>query len=94
MSLLKNPTIRGVVFILGAASLLLGLIGAFVPLLPTTPFLLLSAWCFVRSSKKAHAWLYRQPYFSETLKNWNEYGAISRRSKMLAILCIWSHICK
>lgn len=88
MSLFQNQAVRVLVFLLGVTSLLLGLIGAFVPLLPTTPFLLLSAWCFLKSSKTAHSWLHRQPFISKTLKNWNEHRAISRQSKVLALLFI------
>ncbi|UYL07468.1 YbaN family protein [Bdellovibrio sp. SKB1291214] len=66
----------------------MGIIGVFLPILPTTPFVILSAWCFVRSSKKAHAWLYRQPLFGPALKNWDEKRAISRRAKLLAVSMI------
>ncbi|WP_413577796.1 YbaN family protein [Bdellovibrio sp. HCB290] len=84
----KNPALRTILFVLGMTALILGVIGAFLPILPTTPFLILSAFCFVRSSPKAHAWLYRQPLFGPALKDWDQKRAIARRAKILAIAMI------
>jgi uncharacterized membrane protein YbaN (DUF454 family) len=73
---------------MGFVSLALGIIGVFLPILPTTPFIILAAWCFVRSSERAHAWLYRQPLFGTALKNWDQKKAIARPAKLLAISMI------
>ena len=73
---------------LGWVSLGLGLIGAFVPLLPTTPFLLLSAWCFFKSSKKAYDWLYSKPLIKKTLDQWKQKGAIPKDAKLIGALFI------
>lgn len=86
--LVRNPVLRICLLILGGVSLSLGIVGIFLPILPTTPFIILSAWCFVRSSEKAHAWLYRQPLFGPALKNWDQKKAIARRAKILAISMI------
>ena len=62
----------------------LAFIGVFLPLVPTTPFLLVAAFCFARSSERFSKWLYDHKMFGPLLTNWNQYGAISRHAKMLA----------
>ena len=62
----------------------LGIIGAFLPVMPTTIFLILAAWCFARSSPELEAWLLAHPLFGEPLRIWRERGSISRRAKILA----------
>lgn len=62
----------------------LGLIGAFLPLMPTTIFLILAAWCFTRSSTRLETWLLNHKRFGPTLIAWRREGAISRRAKALA----------
>ncbi|WP_413580762.1 YbaN family protein [Bdellovibrio sp. HCB288] len=96
---IKNPALRTAVYLLGVVSLILGVIGAFLPILPTTPFVILSAFCFVRSSPKAHGWLYNQPLFGKALSDWDQHRAISRRAKILAVsmmalsaLIMWSRV--
>lgn len=88
MSVVQNRALRFILFSVGAIALTLGFIGAFLPVLPTTPFVLLAAWCFVKSSPKAHQWIYRQPLIGDALKNWEQNRAISRRSKVIAISMI------
>lgn len=63
----------------------LGVVGIFLPILPTTPFILLAAWCFLKSSPKAHAWLYQHRLLGPPLRNWEERKAISRPTKKLAL---------
>jgi len=88
MAVVRNGFIRQLLFGLGVISVALGVVGIFLPLLPTTPFLILSAWCFLKSSPKAHQWLYRQPKIGEALRDWDERGAIARSTKALAISMI------
>ncbi|MGI8706339.1 MAG: YbaN family protein [Sphingomicrobium sp.] len=71
---------------IGFASLLLGAIGAFVPLLPTVPFIILAAFCFGRSSPALERRLVEHPTFGPHLEAWRERGAISRRGKTAAVI--------
>lgn len=66
----------------------LGIIGALLPVMPTTIFLILAAWCFARSSPELEAWLLNHPLFGETLTRWRERGAIPRRAKIIACTMI------
>jgi uncharacterized membrane protein YbaN (DUF454 family) len=66
---------------LGCVSLLCGLIGAVLPLIPTVPFVLLAAFLFARSSPKLHDWLIQHRTFGPAIINWQTHGAISPRAK-------------
>jgi uncharacterized protein len=71
-------------FALGVLLVVIGFIGAFLPLLPTTPFLILAAGCFARSSPRLENWLLNHPRFGPVLQNWRAHGAIPRKAKVLA----------
>src|SRR5262245_45498647 len=71
---------------LGWASLALGFAGVFLPLLPTTPFILLSAYCFSRSSERLHHWLLTDPRFGPLLSDWEQAGAIRPKAKAWSIV--------
>ncbi|WP_250157310.1 YbaN family protein [Tianweitania aestuarii] len=62
----------------------IGILGAFLPLLPTTIFLIMAAWCFGRSSPRFEAWLLNHPHFGPSLRAWRVSGAVPRRAKYLA----------
>ncbi|MEH0165009.1 YbaN family protein [Roseateles microcysteis] len=68
----------------GLAALVLGIVGIFVPLLPTTPFVLLAAFCFARASKRCEAWLLSHKTFGPMVRNWRARRAIPLRAKQLA----------
>ena len=72
----------------GGLSLALGGIGIFLPLLPTTPFLLLAAYCFQKSSPRLHNWLVGHPTFGPAIKDWQQHGAISRTAKIQAMIAL------
>lgn len=75
--------------ILGTLSLGLGVAGIFLPLLPTTPLLLLAAWCFVRSSPRLYDWLLNHPRLGEYIRNFREYRAIPLRVKVVSVAMVW-----
>lgn len=70
---------------LGMLSLLLGLIGVILPLLPTTPFIILAAFSFGKSSPKLQHWLENSKMFGPMIANWQRNGAIAPASKALAV---------
>ncbi|MCF8058856.1 MAG: YbaN family protein [Bacteriovoracaceae bacterium] len=77
--------IKRIIFlILGWLSLVLGIIGIFLPILPTTPFALLAAYFFSKSSKKLHLWLLKQKHLGPIISNWENHGVIRLRAKILA----------
>jgi uncharacterized membrane protein YbaN (DUF454 family) len=69
----------------GVVALALGIIGAFVPLMPTTIFLLIALWAFSRSSPRFHRWLYSHPRLGPPLRAWHEHRVISTRAKAAAV---------
>jgi uncharacterized protein len=73
---------------LGWISLFLGFIGIFLPLLPTTPFVLLAAFLFSKGSKRTHDWLLSQPTLGPMIREWNAHRVIRRRAKLLATIFI------
>ena len=81
--------VKIVLTILGLLSLVLGVVGIFLPLLPTTPLLLLSAWCFIRSSTKLYDWLLSHPYLGKYIRNFREHRAIPLRVKILSVTMVW-----
>ncbi len=76
----------------GSLSVALGTVGIFVPLLPTTPFLLLAAACFVRSSPRLYRWLITHRWFGTYIKNYREHRVIPLRFKVLALTLLWLSI--
>lgn len=76
--------IRGLWAAIGLIALALGVIGMFLPFLPTVPFLLAAGFFFGKSSARLHRWLLGHPVLGPPIHNWNEKGAISRRAKWLA----------
>ena len=76
---------RGVIMALGFFFVGLGFVGAVLPVLPTTPFLLLTLWCFARSSDRFHHWLYTHRLFGPTLQLWEEHRVIPPIAKIIAV---------
>lgn len=76
----------------GCLSLALGIIGIFLPLLPTTPFLLLAAYCFTRSSNRLYSWLIHHKTFGGYIYHYQIYRAVTRKTKLLAIVCLWGSL--
>ena len=74
---------------LGIISLALGIIGAFLPLLPTTPFVLLSAYLFAKSSEKFHQRLMNHRIFGQLIRDYNEDKSIPLHAKIISISTMW-----
>ena len=69
---------------LGWLMMTLGVIGVFVPLMPTTIFIILASWFFTRSSPRLENWLLNHPRFGATLRSWHATGAVPRSAKLMA----------
>ena len=75
--------------ILGSLFLLIGLIGIFIPILPTTPFLLLTAFFYLRSSRRLYCWLIRHRLFGSYINDYMQYRAVRRKAKIAALIFLW-----
>lgn len=75
--------------VIGCIAVVLAILGVFLPLLPTTPFLLLASACFVRSSDRMHRWLRNHSVFGEYLRNFEDKRALPLRAKVLSIVLLW-----
>lgn len=78
--------------VLGIFFTALGMIGVFVPLLPTTPFLLVAIWFFIRSSKKFLKWILRNKYLSPYVYGYISKKGMPRSVKIRTIILLWSTI--
>ncbi|HBT43948.1 MAG TPA: DUF454 domain-containing protein [Rhodospirillaceae bacterium] len=75
---------NAVLIVLGWGFVALGVVGVVLPVLPTTPFMLIALWCFARSSKRFHDWLYHHRLFGPPLRKWDRYGVIPVSAKVFA----------
>lgn len=73
---------------LGYLSFALGFIGIFLPILPTTPFMIVALWAFSKGSKKMHNWLLNHPKFGKSLQAWEQHRIIPIKAKLTALLFI------
>jgi hypothetical protein len=85
----SNKLTKYILAILGLISLGLGILGIFIPLLPTTPFLLLSAALFMKSSKRLYDWLMNHKYLGVYLQNYIHHKTITKRSKISSLSLLW-----
>ena len=81
---MRHTVIRTLYLLGGFIFILLGIIGILLPLIPTTPFLLLAAFCFSRSSKRLHQYLLNQPMFGHFIRDWEEHGVIPFKAKLFS----------
>lgn len=87
---LKTRVVSSLYVVTGATCVVLGVIGIFLPLLPTTPFLLLASACFMRGSPRLNHWLRNHPTFGPILDNWYQHRAVSstvKRRGNIMIVC-------
>lgn len=85
----RNPFIRYSLIAIGWLSFVLGMIGLLLPVVPTSPLLLLSAACFLRSSPRFYYWLTRHPWFGRYIRFYIEGEGIPRRIKVVILLVLW-----
>jgi len=81
-----NPLTRAFWLGLGLVCVALGAIGVFLPLLPTTIFLIIAAYAFARSSERLHNWLLSNKVFGPLIKDWQDHGRIRRPAKVMALI--------
>lgn len=76
----------------GTICVILGFIGIIIPVLPTTPFLLLAAFCYMRSSQRLYNWLLNHRLFGPTVSNYLKYRAIAKGTKRGAMIILWASL--
>lgn len=91
-SLHPNPLVRVVLLGVGWLAIVLGVLGIFLPLLPTTPFLLLAAGCFARSSERFYQWLVEHPRLGPWFRGYLDGQGIPLKAKLYSIALMWISI--
>ncbi|HWR24178.1 MAG TPA: YbaN family protein [Feifaniaceae bacterium] len=86
---MKNLLLRAA----GAVCVALGTLGVFVPVLPTTPFVLLAAGCFAASSPRMYAWLVRNKRLGPFIENYRHGCGVPKKRKREALLFLWGGLC-
>ena len=84
--------IRSLLVVAGSISVAVGIAGVFLPLLPTTPFLLLAAACYVRSSPRLYRWLMNHRWTGEYIRDYREKRGLPIRTKILTVLILWGTV--
>ena len=80
---------RQLLIVSGTISTAIGILGIFVPILPTTPFLLLAAACYIRSSERFYRWLINNRFFGTYIRNYIEHRGMPLRIKIFTIILLW-----
>lgn len=78
--------------VIGCIAVVLAILGIFLPLVPTTPFLLLASACFMRGSERLHRWLLNNPLFGEYLRNIEDKKGIPLRAKVVTLVLLWASL--
>lgn len=86
---LRQKTVRLLYIITGTVSLIIGLVGIALPVLPTTPFLLLTAACYYRGSERLHSWLVQSKLFGPTIRDFEEKKGMKKSTKIKALVVLW-----
>jgi uncharacterized membrane protein YbaN (DUF454 family) len=87
-----SPTLRGLLLLAGVIAVALGILGIFLPVLPTVPFLLLAAACFTRSSEKFYSWLIDHAHLGPIVQPYLDGAGLKQSTKLKAISLIWISI--
>jgi hypothetical protein len=88
----RSALVRALLVAAGSLAIALGVLGLFLPVLPTTPFLLLAAACYARSSTRLHRWLYANRVFGEYLRRYRAGEGIPLASKGLILALLWASL--
>lgn len=86
---LSSALVRPIYLALGLTCVAVGVVNIFIPLMPTTIFLIVAVWAFKRSSPPLENWLLNHRVFGPTLRDWEETRSIRRRTKAIAIVSLW-----
>jgi len=92
MDPISNKIKKWLYLIIGTVSLAAGVLGMFLPVIPTTPFVLLSAACYYRSSSRIYDWLVSSRHFGTTIRNYESGRGLRRSTKIKAIGLMWASI--
>ncbi|MFA6440662.1 MAG: YbaN family protein [Bacteriovoracaceae bacterium] len=87
-----RPLVRWSLLFAGTVFVGIGILGIFLPLLPTTVFFLIAAWCYARSSHRLYDWLHHNKYFGKYIKNYRQGNGITRSAKISTIVILWGGI--
>ena len=85
----RNRLLKSVLISIGTLSVFLGFLGIFIPLLPTTPFLLLAAACYIRSSDRFYQWLIDNKWLGRYIRDYHEKRGMKLRSKIFSLSILW-----
>jgi len=88
----REPLKKSLLLIIGTLSMAVGILGIVVPILPTTPFLLLAAACYIRSSQKMYNWLLNNRFFGSYIKNYMQGKGIPLKIKVFTVILLWTAI--
>lgn len=89
IKLVENKVLRIIILVSGFVFVGVGALGMFLPLLPTTVFLLLAAWCFARSSEKFYRWVHYNRFFGKYIRDYQSGKGMTPRSKAVSISVLW-----
>lgn len=85
----KNLILRVILLTVGSLALLIGTLGIVVPGIPTTPFILIAAACYIRSSERLYRWLITNRFFGPVITTWRENRGLTLQTKIVTFLLVW-----
>lgn len=86
---IRGLSLKHLLNLIGIIAVVLAFLGVFLPLLPTTPFLLLASFCFARGSTRLHRWLLSNPVFGKYLSDWEQGKGLPMRAKIIVLTIMW-----
>ena len=87
-----NPVVRWILISAGVLLIAIGIVGVFLPILPTTIFFILAAWCFARSSEKFYHWVHNNKLFGRYITDYRAGKGMTVKSKVISIFVLWAGI--